>query len=172
MRKNNSLIIAISLVLALVTLTGCAKTEEQANTDANTEEKPNTEVGTEINIDKPSDTGAAEEKQEEKTEPATETTVKEFEMESFTEIIDGEYFPQFNPKELTVKKGDKIRLKINTTSGTHDFKIDELDIYSETPTGEVTVIEFTADKVGEFIYWCTKPRHKELGHWGTLKIVE
>jgi len=98
--------------------------------------------------------------------------VREIEMESFTEVIDGEYFPQFSKKELTVKKGEKIRLKINTTSGKHDLKIDEFNVYSETPTGEITIIEFTPDKIGEFVYWCTKPQHRELGHWGTLIVTE
>lgn len=97
--------------------------------------------------------------------------VREIAMDSFTEIIDGKYFPQYSIKEITVKKGETIRLKINTT-GNHDFKIDELNVYSETPAGEITTIEFTADKVGEFIYWCTKPNHRTNGHWGTIKITE
>jgi len=105
-------------------------------------------------------------------EKVAEASAKVIEMESFTEIIDGEYFPQFSQKELTVKKGERIILKINTTSGKHDFKIDEFNVYSETPTGEVTTIEFTPNQVGEFVYWCTKPRHRELGHWGTLIVKE
>ena len=32
--------------------------------------------------------------------------VKEFKIESFTEIIDGQYFPQFSIKEITVNKDD------------------------------------------------------------------
>jgi uncharacterized cupredoxin-like copper-binding protein len=98
--------------------------------------------------------------------------VKEVELESFTEIIDGKYFPQFSVKEITVKKGQTLRLKINTTSGMHSFKIDELDVFSETPTGEVTTIEFTPDQLGEFVYYCAKSGHRALGHWGTLKVVE
>lgn len=97
--------------------------------------------------------------------------VKEFEMESFTEIIEGKYYPQFTLKEIKVKKWDKVKIMINTTKWVHDFKIDELWVYSETPEWEITTIEFTADKAGEFIYWCTKPNHRENGHWGTL-IVE
>ena len=100
------------------------------------------------------------------------TSYREIEIESFTKIIDGEYFPQFSQKVITVKKGENIRLKINTTSGNHDFKIDELDIYSETPTDETTIIEFVPNKVGEFVYWCTKPLHKKNGHWGTLIVTE
>ena len=142
-KRNNILIIAISFIL-MITLTGCGKTSTTDTKTTSTEEKAQIESG----------------------------AVKEFEIESFTKVVDGKYFPQFSIKELTVNKGDLVRLKINTTSGKHDLKIDELNVYSETPTGELTVIEFTADKVGEFVYWCTKPRHRELGHWGTLTIVE
>lgn len=99
-------------------------------------------------------------------------TVKEFTMTSFTEIIDGKYFPQFSSKEITVKKGDRVRIKITTTKGMHDFKIDEFNVYSETPLNQEVVIEFTADKVGDFVYYCTKPGHRQNGHWGTLKVIE
>jgi len=113
-----------------------------------------------------------DDKTEEDSMMEDESSVKEVSMDSFTEIIDGKYFPQFSVKEITVKKGQTLRLKINTTSGMHNFKIDEFDVFSETPTGEVTTIEFTPDQVGEFVYYCAKPGHRALGHWGTLKVVE
>lgn len=98
--------------------------------------------------------------------------VKEFEIDSFTEIVDGQYFPQFSIKKITVNKGDLVRIKINVTNGRHDFKLDEFGIYENTPTGEITTIEFVADQTGEFIYYCNQPRHRELGHWGTLIVTE
>jgi len=61
-----------------------------------------------------------------------EPPVKEFVIESYTEIIDGKYFPKFSPKEITVNKGDKVRIKITNIKGTHDFKIDEFGVYTET----------------------------------------
>ncbi|OGY94502.1 MAG: hypothetical protein A2406_04320 [Candidatus Komeilibacteria bacterium RIFOXYC1_FULL_37_11] len=100
------------------------------------------------------------------------SAVQEFEMESFTEIIDGQYFPQFSKKEITVNKGDKVRLKINATSGMHNIKIDEFNVLAETPIGEVTVVEFVANQAGEFVYYCAKPGHRALGQWGTLKVIE
>jgi hypothetical protein len=33
-----------------------------------------------------------------------EITVKEFEIDSFTQIIDGKYFPQFSVKEIEVNE--------------------------------------------------------------------
>jgi heme/copper-type cytochrome/quinol oxidase subunit 2 len=87
--------------------------------------------------------------------------VKEFVMTSFTEVIDGEYFPQYSMKEINVNKGDLVRIKVTVTSGTHDFKIDEFDVFAETPLDEEVVIEFIADEAGSFEYYCTKPNHRK-----------
>jgi len=96
--------------------------------------------------------------------------VKEFTINSYTEIIDGKYYPQFSPKEIVVNKGDLVRIKITNTKGTHDFKIDEFGVYTETPLNEEKIVEFVADKSGSFEYYCTKQGHRQAGHWGTLKV--
>lgn len=96
--------------------------------------------------------------------------IKEFVVQSYTEIINGTYHPKFSPTELTVNKGDLVRLRINVTSGMHSFKIDEFGVFSETPTNQVTTVEFVADKTGEFVYYCAKPGHRQAGHWGTLRV--
>ena len=80
--------------------------------------------------------------------------------------------PQFSLKEMSVKKGDKVRLKVTNTKGVHDFVLDEYSISEETPAGEEIVIEFTADKVGEFTYYCSKPGHRAAGQFGTLTVTE
>ena len=99
--------------------------------------------------------------------------LKEFAMESFVEFIDEKPKPQFSLKEITVKKGDIVRIKITVTSGMHDFKIDEFDAYADTKElNKEYVVEFTADKGGEFIYYCAKPGHRANGHWGTLIVTE
>lgn len=98
--------------------------------------------------------------------------VKEFTMTSFVNMVNGKPKPEYSIKEIEVKKGDKVRIKITVTSGMHDFKIDEFNVYSDTKLNEENVVEFVADKAGEFIYYCTKPGHKQNGHWGTLKVVE
>lgn len=54
----------------------------------------------------------------------------------------------------------------------HNFNIDEFNIHSETPTNKETTVEFTADKVGKFIYYCSKPGHRANGHRGTLIVTE
>jgi nitrous oxide reductase len=101
-----------------------------------------------------------------------EEIVKEFSMTSFVDMSSGSPKPQFSLKEITVNKGDKVKIKITVTSGMHDFKIDEYGVYANTELGKETTVEFVADKVGEFVYYCTKPGHRQNGQWGTLKVLE
>ena len=98
--------------------------------------------------------------------------VKEFTMESFVEFVDGQPKPQFSLKEITVNKGDKVKIKITNIKGTHDFKLDEFNIYAGTPLNQEVVVEFTADKVGEFVYYCNQPGHRQAGQWGTIRVLE
>ncbi|MBI4175648.1 MAG: hypothetical protein HY518_00445 [Candidatus Aenigmarchaeota archaeon] len=97
--------------------------------------------------------------------------VKEFYMESFYTIEDGKPHPQFSVKEIAVDRGDTVRIHVNATNGAHDFKIDEFGVYSPTPTGQVTTIEFVAGESGEFVYYCNMPQHRQNGQWGTLKVL-
>ncbi|OJI09483.1 MAG: hypothetical protein COV08_00900 [Candidatus Vogelbacteria bacterium CG10_big_fil_rev_8_21_14_0_10_49_38] len=97
--------------------------------------------------------------------------VKEFSLDSFVEMVEGQPKPQFSLKELTVNQGDTVRIKVNVKSGNHNFYLDEFNIASETPTGEETVIEFVADQSGEFVYYCNMPGHRAAGQWGTLKVL-
>lgn len=102
----------------------------------------------------------------------TDAQTKEFAIQSFVEMVNGQPKPQFNPRQITVNKGDKVRLKIKVTAGTHDFKIDEYNVYADTKLNEEKIVEFTADKAGDFIYYCTKPGHRQAGQWGTLKVIQ
>ncbi len=98
--------------------------------------------------------------------------VKEFSINSFVEMVDGKPKPQFDLKEFTVNEGDMVRIKVKVTAGTHDFNIDEFGIHKATPLNEEVVIEFKADKAGEFVYYCNMPGHRAAGHWGTLKVLK
>lgn len=102
---------------------------------------------------------------------APEAPVKEFSMTSFYEVVDGQPKPQYSLKEMTVNQGDKVRIKITVTKGAHDFNIDEFNIKAATPLNQEVTVEFTADKAGEFIYYCSVPGHRQNGHWGTFKVL-
>lgn len=77
----------------------------------------------------------------------------------------------YSLKEMRAKKGDTVRIKATNTKGMHDFTLDEFGIKKELPSNQEVVIEFTADKTGEFTYYCSKPGHRAKGQFGKL-IVE
>lgn len=108
-----------------------------------------------------------------KSDDATSATVsmgdvKEFSMTSYYDDA-GKWF---SLKEISVKKGDRVRIKVTNTKGTHDFNIDEYGIKQMTPLNEEVVIEFTADKAGEFTYYCSTPGHRAAGQFGKLIVKE
>jgi nitrite reductase (NO-forming) len=105
-------------------------------------------------------------KQKKQKTEATVGDVKEFSMTSFYDDK-GKWF---SLKEISVSKGDKVRIKVTNTKGTHDFNIDEYGIKQATPLNQETVIEFTADKVGTFEYYCSMPGHRAGGQVGKLIV--
>ncbi len=109
------------------------------------------------------------------TTPVTSTTtaaVKEFSMTSYFEMTDGKPSTHFSLKDINVKQGDRVRIKVTNTKGVHNFVIDELGIKQETPPSKEVVIDFTADKVGDFVYYCSLPNHRAMGQWGTLHVMK
>lgn len=98
--------------------------------------------------------------------------VKEVTMTSYYTMSDGKPYPRYSTKEITVKKGDKVKINVTVTAGNHDFNIDEYEIHQTTPLDEQVTIEFTADKAGTFTYYCSMPGHRMNGHWGILNVVE
>lgn len=103
---------------------------------------------------------------------ASDNEVKEITMTSYYTMSDGKPYPRYSTKEITVKKGDKVKINMTVTAGTHDFNIDEYEIHKTTPLDEQVTIEFTADKAGTFVYYCSTPGHRTNGHWGILNVVE
>lgn len=90
---------------------------------------------------------------------------------SVTEVtVTGSSF-KFVPATITVKKGDTVRVTFKNVSGTHDFVIDEFHVRTNViTTGKEETIEFVADKVGNFEYYCSVGNHRQLGMRGTLIV--
>ncbi|WP_027091312.1 cupredoxin domain-containing protein [Cohnella thermotolerans] len=57
---------------------------------------------------------------------------------------------EFDQKEIKVAKGDKITIKLNNAQGNHSLKIEGYD--QEAKGGQS--VTFTADKAGEFKFYC------------------
>ncbi len=61
----------------------------------------------------------------------------------------------FTPEEITVKKGDTVRLTITSEDTSHGFSLPDFDINEQIPSGKTVSIEFIADKSGEFTFRCS-----------------
>ncbi len=78
----------------------------------------------------------------------------------------------FSLKEITVKKGDHVRVKVTNTAGVHNFTLDEFNIAKNLPLNQEMTIDFTADKAGTFQYYCSIPGHRAAGQVGTFTVTE
>lgn len=88
---------------------------------------------------------------------ARQQAVKEFKINAY------KYY--FSPDIMTVEKGDKVKITINNADVLHGIRIPELGV-----DGNET-IEFTADRSGEFIWYCNNycgDGHRQMQ--GTLII--
>lgn len=95
---------------------------------------------------------------------ATNSQIKEF------TVTASNY--KFDPVEIKVKKGDRVRVTFKNSAAFHNFVIDELNVKTSViGSGKVETIEFTADKIGTFEYYCSVGNHRQLGMVGKL-IVE
>jgi len=61
----------------------------------------------------------------------------------------------FEPNRITVKKGERIVLHVKSMDVTHGFSIPDFGINEQLKPGEITNIEFVADKKGSFSFRCT-----------------
>ncbi len=79
----------------------------------------------------------------------------------------------FKPETITVKKGEKVRLFAKSTDVTHGIGIKAFNINQALPPGEEKIIEFTAERAGEFHFHCSV--YCGAGHGkmhGTLVVKE
>ncbi|MFH1282184.1 MAG: YHS domain-containing protein [bacterium] len=73
--------------------------------------------------------------------------IKEFKLEA--------YQFGFEPERIVVSKGDIVRLLATSRDVNHGVSIKEYDINVPVKKGEVTKIEFIAEKAGEFEILCS-----------------
>lgn len=62
---------------------------------------------------------------------------------------------EFNPEEIPVKQGERVRLLVTATDRKHGFQIEALGLKTELPEGKETAVEFTADKPGTYEFKCS-----------------
>jgi plastocyanin len=99
-----------------------------------------------------------------------------------SEEIGGEAVVQFNvtgknftfdPTEMRVKVGDRVRINFSVTEGNHDLVIDGLGVATKRLTaGQSDAVEFVVSEAGTFEYYCSVGNHRELGMVGSLIVSE
>jgi heme/copper-type cytochrome/quinol oxidase subunit 2 len=131
------------LVVASVVLFGCTQHPEPLPVPAE-KDKPVVEQQEQVQVvvEEPASEPEAVEQG-----PATE--VKEF------EIIARQF--NFEPETIEVNEGDTVRLKMRTIDVAHGFVLDAFDIDERLNPGDEVVVEFIADKTGDFDFYCNVP---------------
>lgn len=96
---------------------------------------------------------------------ADTSAVKEITMDA------GSFY--YSVKTIEVKKGQKVKITMTSKDMMHDFNIDELNVHMpDVKSGETDSIEFTADKVGTFEYYCSVGQHRKMGQVGKIIVTE
>jgi len=79
----------------------------------------------------------------------------------------------YKPNLIQVKKGQKVKLTLNSVSMMHDFNIDELGVkVPVTKSGNSATVTFTANKVGEFEFYCSVGQHRANGQVGKIIVTQ
>lgn len=60
----------------------------------------------------------------------------------------------FEPDVITVNKGDTVNLHINSIDVDHGIGLATFGVDEKLEAGKVTDVEFVADKVGTFTFFC------------------
>ena len=170
MNKNGWVAIVIIVLVLLVGWAIYAGMNSNQNTDLQ-----GTDTNTDVNMkdnQATTDQSSADDDNRANEELSASTTVgvgvTANKTVSFT--VKGSNFT-FSPKELTVNKGDTVKVTFVNDNGTHDFHIDEFNAKTRVlSTGESQTISFVADKAGDFQYYCAIGNHRAMGMWGTLHV--
>ena len=79
---------------------------------------------------------------------------------------------KFEPSEIRVKYGERIRIVFVSEKGMHDWVVDEFEARTnQIKDGETDSVEFTPNKEGTFEFYCSVGNHRAMGMKGNL-IVE
>ena len=95
----------------------------------------------------------------------TDASVKIIEVEA------GSFY--YKPNIIEVNKGQEVKIVLKAVSLMHDFVIDELGVKLPiVKNGDTGTVEFTADKMGTFEYYCSvgNGKHRANGQVGKITV--
>lgn len=182
----NSKIIIVLIIALMVLLFGCTQvaTENDLNNDVDNQQINNTTNETINNTTKdtiidyydPDSDGdnIGDMVDYSSTDVQDDSDMTDSEVTTF--YLTGDKFKFFMGEEenptLRVRQGETVRIELRSIDMPHDFVVDELNVATEIfPAGQGGYVEFVADKVGTFEYYCSVGSHRAMGMKGTI-IVE
>ena len=80
---------------------------------------------------------------------------------------------EFEPSEITVKKGTPVTLELISSDRHHGFKLPEFHLRADIQPGVVGKVRFIPDKAGKFTFFCDVfcgDGHEDMS--GTLTVIE
>ncbi len=86
----------------------------------------------------------------------TTTTTNVVDVKEFSATITAKQW-EFMPSTISVKEGDKVKLKLTSADVTHGFSLPDFGINQKIDPGKETIVEFVADKSGTFPFFCSVP---------------
>jgi nitrite reductase (NO-forming) len=87
--------------------------------------------------------------------------------------VGGDISGQVNPT-LNVHEGETVQINlINGEGAEHDIVVDQYAVRSDRVVGKgaSSTMSFTADRTGEFIYFCSVPGHRDSGMQGRIQVM-
>jgi len=86
-------------------------------------------------------------------------------------VVDGNNY-SFSPNTFQVTMGDTVNITFKNIEGTHDLVLDEFAVRTKIlKSGEEETIQFVADKIGKFEFYCSIGTHRKMGMKGTLEVM-
>ena len=86
-------------------------------------------------------------------------------------VVDGNNF-SFSPHAFQVNIGDTVNITFKNIEGTHDLVLDEFAVRTKIlKSGEEETIQFIANKIGSFEFYCSIGTHRKMGMKGTLEVM-
>ncbi len=159
------LMLTLVVIFAIAGITYVFKSGDQltTKTDINSTEKESTTSVTKP--ENPVDTSMLDTQKESTNSEEPEN------MPLVVNVEAGAFY--YKPNELVVKKGQKIQITLTSVDMMHDFNIDELGVKAPiVKSGNTGTVEFVADKVGTFEYYCSVGQHRANGQVGTIIVEE
>ncbi len=80
----------------------------------------------------------------------------------------------FTPNQISVKKGELVRITFLSSSGMHDLRIEGYNVGTKVirSTDSAEVLEFMADKTGTFEFYCSVGSHRQMGMVGKFIVTQ